>query len=98
MIGMADRALGAAQEIINRVGEALNHRKRERGRGVGIDPSVTPLLLKRLPEGARRDLLRVLTSPSNVRADVIRQFHERGEEGMVEVCPTLRPTSCSGFR
>jgi hypothetical protein len=26
---------------------------------------------------ARRDLLRVLTSPSDVRADVIRQLHER---------------------
>lgn len=30
-------------------------------------------------------ILRVLTSPSNVRADVIRQFHDRGDEGMVEV-------------
>jgi hypothetical protein len=28
---------------------------------------------------------RVLTSPSNVRADVIRQFYERGDAGMVEV-------------
>ena len=35
----------------------------------------------RLPPGARADLLRVLNSPSDVRADVIRQFHERGEEG-----------------
>lgn len=41
--------------------------------------------LRRLPPGARADLLRVLTSPSNVRADVIRQFHERGHAGMVEV-------------
>jgi hypothetical protein len=32
-----------------------------------------------LSEGGRRDLLRVLTSPSDVRADVIRQFHERPE-------------------
>jgi hypothetical protein len=39
----------------------------------------------RLPRGTRADLLRVLTSPSNVRADVIRQFHERGAELMVEV-------------
>jgi hypothetical protein len=45
--------------------------------------------LKRLPPGARRDLLRVLTSPSHVRADVIRQFHERGDEGMVEVLTEL---------
>jgi hypothetical protein len=41
--------------------------------------------LQGVPLGARRDLLRVLTSPSNVRADVIRQFHHRGEAGMVEV-------------
>jgi hypothetical protein len=41
--------------------------------------------LAELPPGARRDLLRVLTSPSNVRADVIRQFHERGAEDMVEL-------------
>jgi hypothetical protein len=41
--------------------------------------------LRRLPEGARRDLLRVLRSDSRVRADVVRQFHERGDEGMVEV-------------
>jgi len=33
--------------------------------------------LRKLTPGARRDLLRVLTSPSNVRADVIRQFYER---------------------
>ncbi len=31
------------------------------------------------------DLLKVLSSPSNVRADVVRQFYERGDEGMVEV-------------
>lgn len=46
--------------------------------------------LRHLPSGARRDLIRVLMSPSNVRADVIRQFHERGDEGMVEVL-THRP-------
>jgi hypothetical protein len=45
--------------------------------------------LSRLPAGARRDLLRVLTSPSNVRADVIRQFHERGDDGMVAVLTGL---------
>lgn len=42
-----------------------------------------------LPDGARADLLRVLTSPSNVRADVIRQFHDRGDEGMVEMLAEL---------
>ena len=45
--------------------------------------------LGELPAGARRDLLRVLMSPSNVRADVIRQFHERGDDGMVEVLVDL---------
>jgi len=45
--------------------------------------------LRRLPEGARRDLLRVLESDSRVRADVIRQFHERGDEGMVETLAEL---------
>lgn len=45
--------------------------------------------LRRLPPGARRDLLRVLESPSNVRADVIRQFYERGDEGMVEILTDL---------
>ncbi len=38
---------------------------------------------------ARRDLLRVLLSPSNVRADVIRQLHERGDEDMVKVLTEL---------
>jgi hypothetical protein len=31
----------------------------------------------RIQPGARAELLRVLTSPSDIRADVIRQFHER---------------------
>jgi hypothetical protein len=43
----------------------------------------------RLPAGARADLLRVLTSPSNVRADVIRQFYGRGDERIVEVLSEL---------
>lgn len=42
-----------------------------------------------LTAGARADLLRVLTSPSHVRADVIRQFHERGHEDMVELLVLL---------
>ena len=33
--------------------------------------------IAKLPIGARRDLLRILRSPSNVRADVIRQMVER---------------------
>jgi len=33
--------------------------------------------------------VRVLTSPSNVRADVIRQSHERGDGGMVDVLTEL---------
>jgi hypothetical protein len=48
-----------------------------------------PAYLEGLPAGARRDLLRVLESPSNVRADVIRQFHERRDDGMVDVLVEL---------
>jgi hypothetical protein len=33
--------------------------------------------LTRLPLGARRELLRVLDSPDDVRADVIRQLYNR---------------------
>jgi hypothetical protein len=39
----------------------------------------------KLSPAARRDLLRVLTSDSRVRADVIRQFHERGDAALVDV-------------
>jgi hypothetical protein len=49
-------------------------------RRVGLDQS-----LGRLPAGARSDLLRVLESPSNVRADLIRQLHERGLADMAEL-------------
>lgn len=41
--------------------------------------------LRQLPEAARADLIRVLASPSDVRADVIRQFHQRGREDMAEL-------------
>jgi hypothetical protein len=41
--------------------------------------------LSALPPDARNELLLVLTSPSHVRADVIRQFHERGANDMVEL-------------
>lgn len=42
--------------------------------------------LEALPPGARANLLRVLTSPPRVRADVIRQFHERpGGQDMAEL-------------
>jgi hypothetical protein len=41
---------------------------------------------RELPPRARADLLRVLTSPAHVRADVIRQFYERpGKREMAEV-------------
>jgi hypothetical protein len=42
-----------------------------------------------LPMPARHDLLRVLTSDSRVRADVIRQLHDRGDEGMVDLLTEL---------
>jgi ACT domain-containing protein len=41
--------------------------------------------LDRLSADARGELLRVLTSQAHVRADVIRQFHERGASDMVEL-------------
>jgi len=41
--------------------------------------------LGRISPGARRDLLRVVSADSRVRADVIRQFHERpGGHDMAE--------------
>ena len=45
--------------------------------------------LQRLPTGARQELLMVLESDSRVCADVIRQFHERGDIRMVEVLSDL---------
>jgi hypothetical protein len=39
--------------------------------------------LRRIPPGARVDLLRVEESDSRVRSDVIRQFHERPEEDVL---------------
>jgi hypothetical protein len=46
--------------------------------------------LSRLSAGVRSDLLRVLESDSRVRADVIRQFHERrGGEAMAELLMDL---------
>jgi len=54
--------------------------------------------LRKLPRGARADLLRVLESPSNVRADVIRQFYERGEGGMVEVLTELEADAVLRWR
>jgi ACT domain-containing protein len=41
--------------------------------------------VQELEPDARKDLLKVLTSPSNVRAEVIRQFHERGRKDMTEL-------------
>ena len=41
--------------------------------------------LLRLPEAVRSDLVRVLAADSHVRADVIRQFHERGDDSLAEV-------------
>jgi hypothetical protein len=51
-----------------------------------------------LSRGVRRDLLRVLMSPSNVRADAIRQFHERGDDGMVEVLTELEADDLLRFQ
>ena len=48
---------------------------------LSYDVTAARTFVAELGPGARRDLLRVLTSSSEVRADVIRQFHERGNEG-----------------
>lgn len=69
----------------------MDGRWREPPNGIGFPPrSVNPdKRFRRLSPDVRADLLRVLTSPSNVRADVIREFHERGDDGMVEVLSDL---------
>ena len=55
------------------------------------DPERKPARrLRRLSPEVRRDLLRVLTAPPRVRADVIRQFHERPDgRDMAEVLMDL---------
>jgi hypothetical protein len=52
-------------------------------------PAVVAGFFRQLLSSARNDLLRVLTPPSRVRADVIRQFHERGNDGIVAVLTEL---------
>ena len=54
-------------------------------RGRWMDWPAAHRFLEELGPGARRDLLRVLTSSSQVRADVIGQFHERREDVVAEV-------------
>jgi hypothetical protein len=47
--------------------------------------------LARLSPGARRELLRVLASPSKVRADLIRQMHQRPDtDDLAEVLMDLK--------
>jgi hypothetical protein len=43
------------------------------------------------PNRYRRELLLAPASPSYVRVDVIRQFHERGKDNMVDVLVELEP-------
>jgi hypothetical protein len=45
--------------------------------------------LTKLTKSVRRELLRVLTAESDVRADIVRQFHERGDDDLVEVLAEL---------
>jgi hypothetical protein len=68
--------------------ETRPHRRKPPALGVG---GVLKLgNLDRLPPGARAELLRVLTSPPRVRADVIRQFYERpGGQDMAELLMDL---------
>jgi ACT domain-containing protein len=60
-----------------------------------VDPAER---LSNLPPDVRADLLRVLRSLSNVRADTIRQFHERGAESMVEVLVELEQDDLLRYR
>jgi HEAT repeat protein len=48
-------------------------------------PPLAMQSLLRLPEAVRSDLVRILAADSRVRADVIRQFHDRGDDSFVEV-------------
>jgi len=45
--------------------------------------------LTKLTKSVRRELLRVLTAESDVRDDIVRQFHERGDDDLVEVLAGL---------
>ena len=45
--------------------------------------------LSKLTKSVRRDLLRVLTAESDVRMDAVRQFHERGDDDLVDVLTDL---------
>jgi hypothetical protein len=66
-------------------GEVPEHRAT---RASSAEPSERRIrkTLGRLPRGARGELLQLLASPSEVRADAIRQFHERPEtEELAEV-------------
>jgi hypothetical protein len=55
-------------------------------------------LAEDLGPGGRRDLLRVPTSADHFRADVIRRFHERGNEDMVDQLVLLESRSGTGRR
>lgn len=55
--------------------------------------------LRRLAPEVRRDLLKVLTAPPEVRADAIRQFHERPDgRGMAEVLMDLEADELARFQ
>jgi hypothetical protein len=54
--------------------------------------------LDRIPHGAKHELLRPLESDDAVRADVIRQFHRRGDAGMVEVLSHREADELPRFR
>ena len=58
----------------------------DRVRSAGMD-SVDRL--KKMTKAVRRDLLRVLTAERADRADLVRQFHERGDEDLVEMLKDL---------
>lgn len=83
-------ALVPRRPLAGQGGAAAVAEEGEQDRDPGTDQDEITRRLAAIPPRARRDLLRVLTSPSNVRADVIRQFYEREEvRDMAEVLMDL---------
>ena len=45
--------------------------------------------LEKMTKAIRRDLLEVLTAEPSARADLVRRFHERGDDDLVEMLKDL---------
>lgn len=79
--------LEAAKELVRQLVWVL---ARTAGTLVAVDLPPIAHFVEELGPGGRRDLLRVLKSPSDIRADLVRQFHDRpGGEDMAELLMIL---------